>query len=64
MPNMPCAPLGHFGSLLIFALFVSVAIGSIVRRSAVGRIRYVLWSFVLFVLVSIGIAWLMYPFSR
>jgi hypothetical protein len=61
---MPFTPVSHFGSLLIFAAFVSVAIGSIVRRSAVGRIRYALWSFVLFVVVSIGMAWLMYPFSR
>jgi hypothetical protein len=54
----------HFGALMLFAALVSVAIGSIVRRTAGGRIRYVMWSFVWFVVASIGIAWLMYPFSR
>jgi hypothetical protein len=61
---MALAYVSHFGALMIFAALVSAAIGSVVRRSAVGRIRYALWSFVLFVIVSIGIAWLMYPFSR
>jgi hypothetical protein len=58
------AHVGHFGALVVFAALVSVSVGSIVRRNALGRIRYALWSFVLFVVVSIGIAWLMYPFSR
>jgi hypothetical protein len=61
---MSFTPVSHFGALMIFAAFVSLAIGSIARRSATGRIRYALWSFVLFVVASIGIAWLMYPFSR
>lgn len=56
--------LGHFSALLIFAAFVSVAIGFLARRTAARRIQYALWSFTLFVLVSIAIAWLMYPFSR
>jgi hypothetical protein len=56
--------LNHFSALLIFAAFVSIAIGFLARRTAARRIRYALWSFVLFVLVSVGIAWLMYPFSR
>lgn len=56
--------LNHFAALLIFAFFVSIAIGFLARRTPAGRIRYALWSFMLFVLISIGIAWLMYPFSR
>ena len=55
---------GHFPALLIFAAFVSVAVGFLARRTAARRIQYALWSFALFVLVSIAIAWLMYPFSR
>jgi hypothetical protein len=54
----------HLGALFIFAALVSAAIGILSRRTAAGRLRYALWSFVLFVLVSVGIAWLMYPFSR
>lgn len=63
---MPQNPIhtSHLGALLIFAALVSAAIGILSRRTTVGRLRYALWSFVLFVLVSVGIAWLMYPFSR
>lgn len=56
--------LSHFASLLLFAALVSLAIGSLARSTAPRRIRYALWSFALFVVVGIGIAWLMYPFSR
>ncbi len=54
----------HFGALLIFALFVSIAIGFLARGTNRGRLRYALWSFAMFVIVSICIAWLMYPLSR
>ena len=56
--------VNHLGALAIFAALVSAAIGVLGRRTARGRIRYALWSFALFILVSICIAWLMYPFSR
>lgn len=56
--------ISHFGALMLFAALVSVATGSVIRRSAGGRIRYALLSFVWFVIASIGLAWLMYPFSR
>jgi hypothetical protein len=56
--------LNHFGALLIFALLVSIAIGFLARRTTRGRLRYALWSFAMFVIVSICIAWLMYPISR
>ena len=29
-----------------------------------GRIRYAIWSFALFIVIGVGFAWLMYPFSR
>lgn len=56
--------VNHFAALLIFAALVSVAIGGLARRTAARRVRYALWSFACFVLVSVAIAWLMYPFSR
>jgi hypothetical protein len=56
--------VNHFGALLIFALLVSVAIGFLARLTTRGRLRYALWSFAMFVIVSICIAWLMYPISR
>ena len=61
---MPLADLSHFSALLIFAGFVSLAIGFLARRTAARRIQHALWSFALFVVVSIAIAWLMYPFTR
>jgi hypothetical protein len=56
--------LNHFSAMLLFAALISIAVGSLARRTAANRIRYALWTFGLFLLVSIGIAWLLYPFSR
>lgn len=56
--------LSHFGAMLLFALLVSIALGCLVRHTTAGRIRYALWSFALFILIGVGFAWLMYPFSR
>jgi len=54
----------HFGGMVLFALLVSVALGCLTRRTTAGRIKYTLQTFVLFILVGVGIAWLMYPLSR
>ncbi|MDP9339545.1 MAG: hypothetical protein M3P45_11825 [Acidobacteriota bacterium] len=56
--------LGHLQAMVLFALVVSVAFGFLSRRTAYQRTRYILWSLALFLLVGIGIGWLMYPFSR
>jgi NhaP-type Na+/H+ or K+/H+ antiporter len=56
--------LSHLQALLFFALIISVAFGFLSRRRWPDRIKYILWSFMLFVLVGFGIAWAMYPFSR
>ena len=56
--------LSHFSTLLLFALLVSLALACVTRRTTRERIRYAAWSFAMFVVVSVGIAWLMYPFSR
>jgi hypothetical protein len=57
-------PLTHFQALLLFAVIISIAFGFLGRRRPKDRIRYILWSFFLFLAVGIGIAWVMYPFSR
>jgi hypothetical protein len=54
----------HFQAFLFFAAVISVAFGFLGRRQAKDRIKYILWSFFLFLLVGIGIGWVMYPFSR
>ena len=56
--------LTHLQAFLFFATVISVAFGFLGRRQPRDRIKYVLWSFFLFLIVGIGIGWLMYPFSR
>ena len=54
----------HFQAFLFFAAVISVAFGFLGRRQPKDRVKYILWSFLLFLVVGIGIAWAMYPFSR
>jgi hypothetical protein len=56
--------LTHFGALLFFALVVSVSFAFLSKRSAVERAQYTVWAFLAFLLVAVGIGWLMYPFSQ
>jgi hypothetical protein len=56
--------LSHFPAMVIFALLVSIALAGLGNHSTAQRIKYVLWSFVLFLAIGVGLAWLMYPFSR
>ena len=56
--------LSHFWAMVSFAFFVSIMLGGLAHRTTAGRIEYALWSFLLFLLIGIGAAWLMYPFSR
>lgn len=56
--------LSHFGAMLIFALLVSLAFACIGQRTLATRIKYALLSFLLFLAIGVGVAWLMYPLSR
>jgi hypothetical protein len=56
--------LSHLQAMLLFATVISVAFGFLSRRPPVERLKYILWSLGLFLLIGIGIGWLMYPFSR
>ena len=56
--------LSHFQALLLFAAIISVAFGFVSRRQPLARLKYILWSLLLFLLIGIGIGWAMYPFSR
>lgn len=58
------AVFSHFEAMLLFAVALSVVFGFLSRRPAIERLRYIAWSFLMFLLVAIGIGWLMYPFSR
>lgn len=54
----------HFQSMVIFALAVSLAFAFLSKERMDERIRYAVWAFLAFLVVAIGIGWLMYPFSR
>ena len=50
--------------MVVFALLVAAALGGLTQRTTSERIKHAAWSFALFLGVGLGIAWLMYPFSR
>jgi hypothetical protein len=56
--------LSHFGAMLLFALLVSMVFACLTQRTSAGGVKYALWSFALFVVIGVGVAWLMYPISR
>ena len=56
--------LTHFDALWFFALVVSVTFAFLSKRGFAERVKYTLWAFLAFLLVAIGIGWLMYPFSQ
>ena len=56
--------LTHFGALVFFALVVSITFAFLSKRGAAERAKYTLWAFLAFLLVAIGVGWLMYPFSQ
>ena len=58
------AGLTHFQALTFFALVVSVTFAFLSKRGALERTKYFAWAFLLFLLVAVGIGWLMYPFSQ
>lgn len=56
--------LTHFQILLLFAFVVSVAFAFLSKRRLGERVKYALWTFLMFLLVAVAIGWVMYPFSR
>jgi hypothetical protein len=56
--------LSHFQAMLLFALLISIAFGFLSRRPPLERVKYIVWSLFLFLLIGIGIGWAMYPFSH
>jgi heme A synthase len=56
--------LNHFQAMVLFALAVSLAFAFLSKNTISERVRYAVWAFFAFLVVAIGIGWLMYPFSR
>ena len=61
---IPSLAMTHIQAFLLFAAVISLAFGFLGRRRPKDRVKYILWSFFLFLLIGIGIGWAMYPFSR
>lgn len=58
MPNS--MTLTHFEAAVLFALFTSIVLGVITKRTDAERIRYGLRCFVYFMAALVGLGWLMY----
>jgi NhaP-type Na+/H+ or K+/H+ antiporter len=56
--------LSHLQAMVLFALIISVAFGFLSRRRPLDRVKYIVWSLFLFLLVGVAIGWAMYPFTR
>ena len=56
--------LSHFQALVLFAVVISIAFGFLGRRRPMDRVKYILWTLLLFILIGVGIGWAMYPFSH
>ena len=46
--------LSHFQAMVLFALIISVAFGFLSRRRLLDRVKYIVWSLFLFLLVGAG----------
>jgi hypothetical protein len=62
--NFLFGSLTHFEAMLFFAVVVSITFAFLSKRGLTERVQYSLWAFLAFLLVAIGIGWLMYPFSQ
>jgi len=57
---MPKVTLTHFEAALVFALFSSVVLAIVTKRTDRERLRYGLCCFVGFLAFLFGLGWLMY----
>ena len=58
------ADVNHFAAMAGFALLASIALGCVAPRSNAGRLRHAAVSFLMFMVIGIVIAWILFPFSR
>ncbi|HUB78478.1 MAG TPA: hypothetical protein VMB03_06770 [Bryobacteraceae bacterium] len=57
---MPKMTLSHFEASVLFALFVSVVLGVVTKRTDRDRLHYGIYTFVCFIVALVGLGWLMY----
>ena len=51
--------LSHFEAAFLFALFVSVVLGVVTKRTDPDRLHYGIYTFICFIVALFGIGWLM-----
>ncbi|MGH9629046.1 MAG: hypothetical protein ACRD7E_12045 [Bryobacteraceae bacterium] len=56
---MPKMTLSHFEAALLFALFTSVVLGVVTKKTDRERLRYGLYCFGCFIATLFGLGWLM-----
>lgn len=56
--------LSHFQAMTLFSFFTSLVFTFLTKQDSGERAKYFIWSFALFMLVGLGLGWLMYPFPR
>jgi hypothetical protein len=57
---MPKMNLSHFEAAVLFAVFSSIVLGVVTKRTDLDRLRYGIRTFVYFIVALIGLGWLMY----
>lgn len=57
---MPKVNLDHFEASILFALFTSIVLGVITKRTDRERFRYAAYCFGWFIVAIFGLSWLMY----
>jgi len=57
---MPKVTLSHFEASILFALFASVVMGIVTKKTDAERVQYGLYLFDCFVAPLIGLGWLMH----
>ena len=57
---MPKVNLSHFEASLLFALFTSIVLGIVTKRTDRERVNYAAYCFVCFLAAIFGLGWLMY----
>lgn len=60
----PMVELSHGQAMVLFAFFTSLVFTFLSRQVWRDRLKYFLWTFFLFVVIGVGLGWLMYPFPR
>lgn len=57
-------PLGHFATVLLCALLISIVFGCVFHSTAKTRILAMVRYFLLLIIFTLALSWLMLPFSH